>query len=156
MSPLVAAALASSVSTLQLLLIASAFADATDQHQRTALTAAAATGSLPLPGKMFEKFSFHFFLEVWDERIPAQCGYCIFRCDVKINIYIHIYIYIYIIIAFIIIHSFSHPGCWESTGFPTKDWLVFGSCSTSMMGGRIYSLIFGSLIKCWPEVGWDA
>ncbi len=86
MSPLVAAALASSVSTLQLLLVASASADATDQHQRTALTAAAATGSLPLPG-MFEKSSFHFFLEVWDERIPAQCGYCIFRCDVKIKIY---------------------------------------------------------------------
>ena len=141
MSPLVAAALASSVSTLQLLLVASASADATDQHQRTALTAAAATGSLPLPG-MFEKSSFHFFLEVWDERIPAQCGYCIFRSK-------------YIIIAFIIIHSFSHPGCWESIGFPTKDWLVFGSCSSSMTGGRIYSLIVGSLIKCWPVVGWD-
>lgn len=85
MSPLVAAALASSVSTLQLLLDASAFADAMDQHQRTALTAAAATGSLPSPGKMFEKSCYIRFWKVGMEEFvcSSDIGYLDFMILVE-------------------------------------------------------------------------
>lgn len=96
MSPLVAAALASSVSTLQLLLDASASADAMDQHQRTALTAAAATGSLPSPGKMFlrSRVISVFGRLGWKNLRAVQIlDICIFDSSRNVKVYIYIYIF---------------------------------------------------------------